>query len=151
MGSAPGFVAEPWGPGSDGVIQAGFAPGGGEAGSARGFFNIDRTFGMAILSFNNKADVAKIARDTEPRPIFLAYPNQPSIYSQSVRSGGRADCPNPFTARTIQADFQFTSPGDMVSVHSFVVLGSPEEIERASRAIVTFARSENSPFVTLPR
>ncbi len=55
MGSAPGFVAEPWAPGSDGVIQAGFAPGGGEAGSARGFFNIDRTFGMAILSFNNKA------------------------------------------------------------------------------------------------
>lgn len=148
MGSAPGFVAEPWAPGSDGVIQAGFAPGGGEAGSARGFFNIDRTFGMAILSFNNKADVAKIARDTEPRPVFLAYPNQPSIYSRSVRSGGGADCPNPFTARTIQADFQFTSPGDMVSAHSFVVLGSPEEIERAIRAIVTFARSANSPFVT---
>jgi hypothetical protein len=39
----------------------------------------------------------------------------------------------------------------MVSDHSFVVLGSPEEIERSSRAIVTFARSENSPFVTLPR
>ena len=39
----------------------------------------------------------------------------------------------------------------MVSAHSFVVLGSPEEIERSIRAIVTFARSENSPFVTSPR
>ena len=66
-------------------------------------------------------------------------------------SGGGADCPNPFTARTIQADFQFTSPGDMVSAHSFVVLGSPEEIERSIRAIVTFARSANSPFVTSSR
>jgi len=39
----------------------------------------------------------------------------------------------------------------MVSAHSFVVLGSPEEIERAIRASVTFARSENSPFITLSR
>jgi len=28
---------------------------------------------------------------------------------------------------------------------------SPEEIERSIRAIVTFARSANSPFVTSPR
>ena len=39
----------------------------------------------------------------------------------------------------------------MVRAHSFVVLGSPEEIERSIRAIVTFARSANSPFVTSSR
>lgn len=147
---AAGFVADPWATAPDGVVQAGFAPGGGEAGSARVFFNIDRTFGLAMLSFNNKADVGKIARDTEPRPLFLAYPDQPSIYSRSVRSCGKADCPNPFTARTIQADFQFTRPGGMVSAHSYLVLGSPEEIERASVAIVAYARSETSPLVTTP-
>jgi len=146
----PGFVAEPWTPGSDGIVQAGFAPGGGEAGGARVFFNIDRTFGMAMLSFNNRADGGKIARDTEPRPLFLGYPEQPSIYSRSVRSCGRADCPNPFTARTIQADFQFTKPGAMVSTHSFLVLGSPDELERAMTAIVAYARSDASPFVTTP-
>ena len=150
MAPAAAFVAEPWKTGSDGIVQAGFAPGGGEAGSARVFFNINRTFGMAILSFNNKADGGKIARDTEPRPLFLAYPDQPSIYSRSVRSCGRADCPNPFTARTIQADFQFTRPGAMVSAHSYLVLGSPAEIERAITAIVAYARSAASPLVTAP-
>ena len=147
---APGFIADSWAPGSAGVVQAGFAPGGGEAGSARVFFNIDRTFGLALLSFNNKADRGKIARDTEPRPLFLAYPEQPSIYSRSVRSCGGPDCPNPFTARTIQADFQFTRPGAMVSAHSYLVLGSPSEIERASAAIVAYARSAASPLVTAP-
>jgi len=114
------------------------------------FFNIDRTFGLALLAFNNKADVGKIARDTEPRPLFLAYPHQPSIYSRSVRSCGKADCPNPYTARTIQADFQFTRPGAMVSAHSYLVLGSPDEIERAITAIVAYARSAASPLVTSP-
>lgn len=147
---APAFVAEPWQAGADGVVQAGFAPGGGEAGSARVFFNIDRTFGLALLSFNNKADVGKIARDTEPRPLFLAYPHQPSIYSRSIRSCGKADCPNPFTARTIQADFQFTRPGAMVSAHTYLVLGSPDELERAITAIVAYARSAASPLVTTP-
>jgi hypothetical protein len=147
---APAFIGEPWKAGVDGVVQAGLAPGGGEAGSARVFFNIDRTFGLALLSFNNKADVGKIARDTEPRPLFLAYPHQPSIYSRSVRSCGKADCPNPYTARTIQADFQFTRPGAMVSAHSYLVLGSPDEIERAITAIVAYARSAASPLVTSP-
>ena len=39
----------------------------------------------------------------------------------------------------------------MVSAHNFVILGSPEEIEHSIRAIVTFARSANSPFVTSSR
>jgi hypothetical protein len=87
-------------------------------------------------------------------PDYPSWRNRPDSFTGSftaVRSGGGADCPNPFTARTIPADFQFTSPGDMVSAHSFVVLGSPEEIEHSIRAIVTFARSANSPFVTLSR
>lgn len=145
--SPPRFIADQWSKGADRVVQSGFALGGGEAGSARVFFNIDRTFGMAILSFNNRADAARIARDTEPRPLFLAYPDQPSIFSQRVQGGG-ADGPNPFTARTIQADFQFTRPGDMVSAHSFVILGSPEEIERSIHAVVAYARSDKSPFLT---
>ena len=38
----------------------------------------------------------------------------------------------------------------MVSAHSYLVLGSPDEIERAITAIVAYARSAASPLVTAP-
>ena len=85
--------------------------GGGEQGNARVFFNIDKTFGVALLPFHNWASAQPVSPGGEPSRIAReVYQEQPSVYSQKLEACMTCTPPRPFTMRPCKRTGTSRSP-----------------------------------------
>lgn len=104
---------------------------GGESGVAKIFANVDNTFAFGFLAFHQKG--APIVRDdSKTAGIFEAYNQQPAMYS-SIKASGK------YPARFVQADWYFRNTGASIMTHTFIALGSLEEVKATLREVAKAA------------
>jgi len=120
----------------------GETPLGGDDGYAKIFSNQDQSFAMGMLSFHKKGET-QIASDTYNQgDVQVSHAQQPVTYTNGDAQGGHAK-------RIIQTNWQFNYPTEeqVKTTHSFIVLGTLEEVKNALQDIYQSAL-QNPKFET---